>query len=105
MTKLAAFTILTLAFLSSACVYKQNVYQGNPISADDVAEVSLGMTRSQVQFLLGTPMIADPYHQGRWDYIYFYRDGKSGTEYQRHFEVHFENNLVTLINDNSPVAE
>ena len=101
MAKLAAFTILSLMFLNLGCVYKQNVYQGNPISADDVAEVQVGMTRSQVQFLLGTPMVADPFHQHRWDYVYFYRDGKSGNEYRRHFEVYFENNVVAEIKDRS----
>ena len=101
MAKLAAFTIFSLMFLNLGCVYKQNVYQGNPITADDIAEVEVGMTRSQVKFLLGTPMIADPFHQDRWDYIYYYRDGKTGLEFRRHFEVFFENNVVVEIKEPS----
>ncbi|MBT8429048.1 MAG: outer membrane protein assembly factor BamE [Gammaproteobacteria bacterium] len=99
MAKLSAFTILALLFVNLGCVYKQNVYQGNPISADDIAEVEVGMTRSQVKFLLGTPMIADPFHQDRWDYIYYYRDGKTANEFRRHFAVYFENNVVIEIKE------
>ena len=99
MTKIAALTMLSLMFLSFGCVYKQNIQQGNPLTATDVAEVELGMTRAQVQFLLGTPLIEDPFHLERWDYVYFYRDGKTGTEFRRRFEVYFENNLVTSIID------
>ena len=43
-----------------------------------VAQVEAGMTRSQVRFLLGTPMVADSFDQDRWDYVYFVKIGKTG---------------------------
>ncbi|NNF66033.1 MAG: outer membrane protein assembly factor BamE [Gammaproteobacteria bacterium] len=92
-------TLLLVSLFCSGCVYKLSVFQGNPVSADDVAQVEVGMTRSQVQFLLGTPLIEDPFHSERWDYIYYYRDGKSGNEFKRRFEVHFIDGKVSEVKD------
>ncbi|WP_215776789.1 outer membrane protein assembly factor BamE [Paludibacterium sp. B53371] len=50
--------------------YHMEIQQGNLITQDDVARLKLGMTRSQVRFVLGTPLIADSFHANRWDYKY-----------------------------------
>ena len=52
-------SIVFAALALSACVYRIDIQQGNLLEDDDIAQVDLGMTRSQVQFLLGTPMISD----------------------------------------------
>ena len=60
--------------LLSACFlkpYKIDVQQGNFLDQEMVAKLKPGMTRSQVRFLLGTPLIADPFHPDRWDYVYY----------------------------------
>jgi len=80
-------TFLGLLFcvpLLSACFllpHKIDVQQGNYLDKDVVAKLKLGMTRSQVRFLLGTPLIADPFHPDRWDYMFIdYKGGKLKAE-------------------------
>ena len=88
-----AIAVLALA----ACVYRINIQQGNLLDEEDVSQVDLGMTRSQVQFLLGTPMVADSFHRDRWDYAYYYRRGRSPDADRRWIVVYFENDRVQRI--------
>src|SRR5699024_2018511 len=79
--KLARLLIVPIALLAAACgslVYKQDIQQGNVLDDDAVAELETGMTKRQVQVLLGTPSIISPFHQDRWDYMNTYapRGGK-----------------------------
>jgi outer membrane protein assembly factor BamE len=64
-------------------VYKMPVQQGNIITEDMVDRLELGMTRNQVRFLLGTPMLTDIFHADRWDYTYTIRRGHGETEIER----------------------
>lgn len=71
--------VLTLIFIliSSACVYKTPVQQGNILVQKDVDEIRPGMIKRQIAIILGTPAIADPFNQDRWDYINTFKiDGK-----------------------------
>jgi outer membrane protein assembly factor BamE len=63
--------VLSLIFIlfSSACVYKTPVQQGNILVQKDVDEIRPGMSKRQIAIILGTPAIADPFNQNRWDYI------------------------------------
>lgn len=65
--KLIIMTLL-LSLSLTAC-YKTPVQQGNLLQQEDIDEVKPGMTKKQVAILLGTPAIADPFNQDRWDYI------------------------------------
>lgn len=56
-------------------VYKIDIQQGNVISQDQLNKVKPGMTKKQVQFLMGTPLVQDPFHRDRWDYVYTMRPG------------------------------
>lgn len=88
---------LTVAILASGCVYRIDIQQGNLIEEDSMDQVAVGMSRSAVQFLLGTPMVADAFHQDRWDYAYYLRPGRSKLAFQRWFIVYFENDRVVRI--------
>ena len=81
----------------AACVYRIDIQQGNLLVDEDIDQVEVGMTRSQVQFLLGTPMIADSFHRDRWDYAYYLRRGRSPDVVQRWVVVHFDNDRVARI--------
>lgn len=70
--------------------YKIDVQQGNVLNQDMVAQLKPGQTRDQVRFLLGTPLIADIFHQQRWDYVYRYQNGQTGTVESRRFAVFFD---------------
>lgn len=56
-------------------VYKMTVQQGNIVTEEMVDRLEPGMTKSQVRFLLGTPMLTDLFHVDRWDYTYTIRRG------------------------------
>ncbi len=60
--------------------YKVSVQQGNWITKDQVSLLRPGMTRDQVRYALGTPMLASALHSDRWDYPYFYRAGNGKVE-------------------------
>ena len=94
---LRSLSIVLAALTLTACVYRIDIQQGNLLDDEDIAQVDLGMTRSQVQFLLGTPMIADSFHRDRWDYAYYFRRGRSPDAIQRWFVVYFDNDRVTRI--------
>lgn len=80
-----------------ACVYRIDIQQGNVIEQEAVDQVEIGMTRSAVQFLLGTPMIADAFHQQRWDYTYYFRQGRSREVERRWLVIYFEDDRVARI--------
>ena len=67
------FYILSIIFIFSSCSslspYKVPVLQGNIIEDEDVEKLAIGQTQDQVQFILGTAVIKDPFHESRWDYI------------------------------------
>lgn len=80
------------------CVYQANLSQGNVIKQEDLDQVEVGMTRSQVRFLLGTPMINDPFHADRWDYVYFLKIGRDDAVFKRWVSIHFDGDHVSEIN-------
>ncbi|MFQ5760576.1 MAG: outer membrane protein assembly factor BamE, partial [Acidiferrobacterales bacterium] len=72
MTKslLGILSVLLTLWLVTACfnIYRPEVQQGNVVTQEMVSQLKIGMSRRQVRFLLGTPLIEDPFHQDRWDY-------------------------------------
>ena len=91
-----AIVLASLA-MSSGCVYRLNIAQGNLIEQEDLDQVEVEMTRNQVRFLLGTPMIDDPFNKNRWDYIYFLKIGRKDATFKRWVSIVFEDDLVSEI--------
>ena len=83
--------------LGNGCVYRASISQGNLIKQEDLDQVEVGMTRNQVRFLLGTPMIDDPFHAERWDYVYFVRIGRNDAAHKRWVTIDFNDDIVTEI--------
>lgn len=69
--------------------YKIDIQQGNAISQDMLDKLKPGMTPAQVRFILGSPLVEDPFHPNRWDYVYRYQKAGKLTE-QRRITVVFE---------------
>jgi outer membrane protein assembly factor BamE len=92
-----AALVVVAALALAACVYRIDIQQGNLLDEDDINKVDVGMTRSQVQFVLGTPMVSDSFHRDRWDYAYYYRRGRSPDADRRWVVVYFENDRVERI--------
>jgi outer membrane protein assembly factor BamE len=87
----------------AACVYEIDIQQGNKLEPKDIEAVKVGMTRNQVRFLLGTPVVSDPFRDNRWDYVYYFRPGRSENPERRWLIVWFEENIVTKIDRDAQV--
>ena len=83
--------------LASACVYRINIQQGNFLDQAAVDQVKPGMTRSQVRYLLGTPMVADSFDKERWDYIYYLKKGRTRHVDSRRVTVYFDGEKVARL--------
>lgn len=93
------------ALAKTPLMYRPDVQQGNVIEQEAVNQLRPGMTRSQVRYLLGTPMVDDVFHRNRWDYVYTLKKGGGGKEEER-LTVYFENERLTRIEgDYRPAPE
>jgi outer membrane protein assembly factor BamE len=105
----AAAGVLLAALLATGCVYRIDIQQGNFLDPEKVAQLQPGMTRSQVRYLLGTPLASTPFGNNRWDYVYYFRRGHSSDAEERKVTVYFEEDRVTRIerfgSDGEPVNE
>jgi outer membrane protein assembly factor BamE len=80
--------------------YKMDIQQGNFVSQEMVAQLKPGMTREQVRFILGTPLVADIFHADRWDYVYW-REAPNGKREERRVALFFsaDNKLERIAGD------
>jgi outer membrane protein assembly factor BamE len=77
-------------------VHHIDVQQGNVVTQDMVDLLKVGMNRSQVQFIMGTPLVIDTFHQQRWDYIYYFKPGY-GEPTEQKVTLLFDNDTLTGI--------
>ena len=101
------FLIIPLIFISillSACgsavpkmkPFKMEIQQGNVVTSKMLLQLRPGMTKSQVKFIMGTPLIIDSFHSNRWDYFYQMRQSGKVTE-QRRVILDFEKELLARV--------
>jgi outer membrane protein assembly factor BamE len=86
-----------LLVLLTSCVYRMNIQQGNYLEPRAVEQLKVGMTRSQVRYLLGTPMVPDAFDTDRWVYLYYLKEGRLRTPAQRNLTVYFDGDKVARI--------
>ena len=84
--------------------YKMDVQQGNVITQEMIARLQPGMTRSQVRFTLGTPLVVDPFRADRWDYVYLYMKQGVVTEQRRIVVVFKDDKLAHIEGDVVPAG-
>lgn len=82
--------------LPSLTPYKIDIQQGNHVTQEMVEKLKPGMSRAQVRFLLGTPLVVDPFRNDRWDYVYLYYKAGELTE-QRRVSVIFEDDKLKRV--------
>jgi outer membrane protein assembly factor BamE len=76
--------------------YRVEVVQGNVVTREQIAAIKPGLPRARVRDVLGSPLVADPCHAQRWDYMFLIR--RPGTEpQQRSVVVHFEGDVVKSV--------
>ena len=90
----AALTLTACSPLDSRWVHRIDIQQGNVIEQEQVDQLKPGMTKRQVRFLLGTPLVADTFHAQRWDYLYHFKPGYGETE-KRRLTLHFSGDRLT----------
>lgn len=84
--------------------YKIDVRQGNYVTQEMVAQLKPGMTKDQVRFVLGTPLLTDMFHAERWDYVYRFKPGRAEAQ-QRRLSVFFEDGKLARVAGDVTAAE
>lgn len=93
---LLAALLASCSYIPGITPYKIDVQQGNVVTQEMVSKLRPGLTKSQVQFILGTPLIRDPFHPERWDYVYVLeKQGK--LKEQRKFTVVFDDDKLARV--------
>jgi outer membrane protein assembly factor BamE len=89
LTSLTLTGLLALAGCSFPGVYKIDIQQGNVVTQDMIDQLRPGMTRRQVRFIMGNPLLTDTFHANRWDYLYSIQPG-GGTRFQERVSLMFD---------------
>ena len=79
-------------------VFRIDIGQGNIITAEMIEKLKVGMTKRQVEYVMGSAMIKDPFSPNRWDYIYNYETGR-GTFVENQLTLYFEGDRLQKIDD------
>jgi len=101
---LAAIAVLLLASCGSTRLplpgfgsYRMEIQQGNFVSQEMVSQLKPGMSRDQVRFVMGTPLISDSFHADRWDYVFRRQKANSTELEQRTLAVFFEDGKLKRV--------
>lgn len=91
-----ATALMLVLMLSGAagCIYRMPILQGNFLNPDQIEQLQEGMTRSQVSFLLGTPMVPTAFNSERWDYLYYADKRRFDKPETRRLTVYFQDDKV-----------
>lgn len=110
MKKILITLVAVLSFGLAGCssvrnfnlVYRPDIQQGNIITPEMVTELKTGMSKRQVRFLLGTPLLADVFHEDRWDYPFTMKRRSEAIEIT-HFSLFFQDDtLISYQGDIEP---
>jgi len=109
------YALVFVALLGSGCsgtnwmvpfkAYRIDIQQGNAVTPEMVSKLKPGMTRAQVRFVLGTPLLVDTFRENRWDYVYYFEKPNEPRVY-RHLAVFFKSDrLERLEGDLVPLSD
>ena len=84
-------------------LHKIDIQQGNVVDQKMLDQLKPGMDKKQVKFIMGTPVLIDPFHNERWEYIYSFQEGGTVRE-QRHITLHFENDKLAYISGDIEIS-
>lgn len=98
-TQITKIILLSTVLLLSACSnYKLDVQQGNLVTQESVSKLQKGMTKQQVQALLGTSLMQDSFNSNRWDYV-FYQNKQENDKKPQNITLIFENELLVNVSN------
>ncbi|MCW8824822.1 MAG: outer membrane protein assembly factor BamE [Gammaproteobacteria bacterium] len=93
-----------LLTLISGCAYEIEIQQGNIITTAQVEQLKIGMDQQRVRFIMGTPLLQDPFHQQRWDYIFELKSEERQVAPYR-VTLYFEKGLLKSIEKSGELPE
>jgi len=82
--------------------HRIDLQQGNTVKLEQLESIEIGMTKAEVRKIMGSPMLSDPFHDQRWDYIYRFIPNK-GFERKSLLTLYFENDVLMKIDDSQYV--
>jgi outer membrane protein assembly factor BamE len=102
-------TLVTAGCSRFHLVHRIDIQQGNVVTQEKVNQLETGMNRNQAQFIMGSPMVVDVFHENRWDYIYYNKPGY-GDQQEERTTLFFEDDALVRIDGSlqpsaTPVAE
>ena len=101
--------ILIAAINLSACsswVYRYDVPQGNYLEQKSIDKLQVGMTKEQVHFILGSPVVVDAFNNDTWSYVYKLKSGRSKEfDMQKNFIIHFSDDKLVSATGDFDLAE
>ncbi|WP_286262673.1 outer membrane protein assembly factor BamE [Thalassotalea atypica] len=101
--------ILALALSVSACsswVYRIDIPQGNYLEQKDIEKLQVGMTKEQVKYVLGSPVVIDSFENNIWHYVYQFKSGRNEKfNARKDFVVRFKDNLLVSAEGDFELSE
>ena len=94
---IALCATLSLGACNLLTVHKLDIQQGNVVTQEMVDKLKPGMTRAQVRFVLGTPLVTDTFHRDRWDYFYSFKVGAHGVAETRRLTLIFQDDVLRIV--------
>jgi len=95
MQKLVIYLSLCTVLVLSACaIHRPTVQQGNVLDSAALAQLKPGLSKRQARFILGNPVLSDPFHADRWDYVYWLKS-KGEKPTRQHLTLFFENDTLS----------
>lgn len=102
-------TIMTIALSLSACsswVYRIDIPQGNYLEQKSIDKIQIGMTKEQVKFILGSPVVVDTFNNDTWNYVYRFKSGRSKKlDMQKSFTIEFEDDKLISADGDFKLSE
>lgn len=102
---LCATLPLGACFSFTIPVHKLDIQQGNVVTQEMVDKLKPGMTRAQVRFVLGTPLVTDVFHRNRWDYFYSFKVGAEGVAETRRLTLTFQDDVLRTVQGDVAVKQ
>ena len=93
-----AIILLSIIISSTGCVYRMDIHQGNRIDSQVIDQLEVGMTRRQVEFLLGEPSIVNMHRPDIWHYVMYHKSGKDNSEQKGVLVLKFQDDSLSEIN-------
>jgi outer membrane protein assembly factor BamE len=102
-------SIIAIALSLSACsswVYRIDIPQGNYLEQKSIDKIQVGMTKEQVKFVLGSPVLVDTFDKDTWNYVYRFKSGRSEKlDTQKKFTMKFEDDKLVSADGDFELSE